>query len=119
MFFMSALRSTANEFLLYTKTNPIWKLKLMTNLLCNQRAKRFVCAIYLILQIKKKEIDATYKSLQTLNRIGYINDGMMYGDRMHCCFDEHYGVPVSCNCCKPLTKSYIPNISGIQILNLE
>ena len=53
MFFMSALRSTVNEFLLHTKTNPGWKLKLMMNLLCNQRVKRFVCEIYLILQIKK------------------------------------------------------------------
>ena len=73
----------------------------------------------LILQIKKNEIDATYKNLKTLNRIGDNNDGMMYGDRMWYCFDEHYGVPVSCNCCKPLTKSFIPNILRIQILNLE
>ena len=77
-----------------------------------------VCNLFNITNLKN-EIDATYKSLQTLNRIGDINDGMMYGDRLCCCFDENYGVPVSFNCCKPLTKSYIPNISGIQILNLE
>ena len=82
MVFMSALRSTINEFLLHTKTNLGWKLKLMTNLLCNQRAKRFVCAIYFNITNKKNEINATYKNLKTLNRIGDNNDGMMYGDRM-------------------------------------
>ena len=89
MFFMSSLRSTVNEFLLHTKTNPGWKLKLMRNLLCNQREKRFVCEIYSNITNQKNEIDAVYKSLQTLNIIGNINDGIMYGDRMCCCFDEH------------------------------